>query len=231
MGFSSIPLAFLAGMLGLLSPCVLPMLPAVIASATRSSKMGLLFLAGGLSLSLALAGTLLSYLLLNAGLSPQLLREITAVILAIMGIILTFHRLSDVFSAGLSRLVSHFPALSPRDDGSLIAQFLIGISLGLVWLPCVGPTIGTAIALASQGQDMTMAFTVMLAYGIGTALPLMLVGGLARQSLNRLSNSAQLARKLIGISLLLLGVSIMTGFDHWLEALAMNWLPEWALDI
>lgn len=231
IGLSSIPLAFMAGVIGLLSPCVLPMLPAIIASATQSSKKGLVCLAAGLSIAFALAGTLVTFMLLSAGFSPDILRDITAVILVIMGLLLLFKSLSDRFSYGLSRLVSFLPAYSNETHHGLFSQFMIGASLGLVWLPCVGPTIGSAIALASQGQDMLMAFTVMLAYGLGTAIPLIFIGSLAGSKMKNLRFSADITRKAMGVTFLLLGLAILTGFDHWLEILAMAWLPDWALDI
>jgi cytochrome c-type biogenesis protein len=106
--------------------------------------------------------------------------------------------------------------------------------LGLVWLPCVGPTLGAAIALASMGQDMGMAFVVMLVFGIGTAGVLLMAAMLSGKVLNRwrpgLLNNAGRGKVVPG-SLLLLGGMVFSGMDKVLEEFALGILPEWALTL
>ncbi len=104
--------------------------------------------------------------------------------------------------------------------------------LGLVWLPCVGPTLGAAIALASMGESMTMAFTVMFAFGVGTAATLLLAGLVSTRLLNRwrpgILENASRGKKLLGALLLGLGLAVISGFDKVLETWALNLLPSWA---
>ncbi|NRB38498.1 MAG: sulfite exporter TauE/SafE family protein [Pseudomonadales bacterium] len=235
MEFTSIPLAFMAGVLSLLSPCVLPMIPAVTASAMRSSVLGLWYLAAGLCLSFALAGSVLTYLLLNLGLSPDILRTTSAILIFIMAVMLLSQQLSTRFNHLLSRLISHLPTslvngVGANGEGTAL-QFVIGLSLGLVWLPCVGPTLGTAIALASTGQSMLMAFTVMFSFGLGTALPLIGIGYWAGKSLAGLRSSAKFGKLLMGLALLIVALFILTGWDRILEVWAMQILPSWVIDI
>lgn len=110
-------------------------------------------------------------------------------------------------------------------------QFIVGALLGVVWLPCVGPTLGAAIALASMGQDMGLAFAVMLAYGIGTAGVLLLMGLASGHLLQRWRGAAfgtaKFGKRLLGWSLLLLGALVLTGIDKVLEAAAVGIVPEW----
>ena len=230
MEFSAIALAFLAGILSLLSPCVLPMVPAVAASAMRSSVIGLWMLAGGLMLSFAMAGSVLTFILLNLGLSPDILRTVSAVFILIMATVILSPRLSTAMNNSLSRALSHVPSAHVDGQG-LLLQFVIGASLGLVWLPCVGPTLGTAIALASTGQNLTMAFIIMSSFGLGTALPLIILGYWAGKHLNRLHAPAKKARVILGVALLLVALMILTGIDRVLEVWAMQMLPSWIIDI
>lgn len=230
MEWSAIPLAFIAGILSLISPCVLPMLPAVTASAMQASRAGLWALTLGIMLAFALAGTVLTFVLLSLGLSPDILRQFSVVILLLMALVLLLPALNDRLAWGLSRLTSRF-AHSPIEGQSVAAQALIGLSLGLVWLPCVGPTLGTAIALASTGQHMGMAFLVMLSFGAGTALPLVWIGYHSGIKLAKLRTSAVIGKKLLGVTLLVLALLILTGFDRVLENWALELLPDWVTSI
>lgn len=230
MEFTAIPLAFMAGILSLVSPCVLPMIPAVAASAMQSSKWGLITLALGISLAFALAGTVLTFVLLNLGISTEWLRYFSVVLLLLMGATLLIPKLSDTLAFLLSRLTSR--AANVQIEGSSAPmQFVIGASLGLVWLPCVGPTLGTAIALASTGQSMPMAFAVMLSFGIGTAIPLVLLGYYSGKKLATIKSSGKLGKTILGATLVFLALIILTGVDRVLEAWALEILPDWVTSI
>lgn len=229
MEFTAIPLALLAGLLSLLSPCVLPMIPAVTASAMRASKTGVWFLAAGLAFTFALGGSLLTYLLLSAGLSPDVMRTFAAYFMLLMGLVLVVPWLNQQFTLLLSRLTSRLPSGGQIADSSdsPAFQFVIGGSLGLVWLPCVGPTLGAAIALASTGESMLMSFVVMLAFGLGTALPLVGLGYAAGAKLSTLRTSGKFGRLLLGYALLLIALMIFSGFDKVMETWAIEYLPDW----
>lgn len=233
MEFTAIPLALIAGLLSLLSPCVLPMIPAVTASAMRASRTGVWFLAAGLALTFAIGGSLLTYLLLSAGLGPEIMRTFAAYFMLAMGLILSIDWLNQQFSMLLSRLTSRLPSGGQVNENTdhPAFQFVVGGSLGLVWLPCVGPTLGAAIALASTGQSMLMSFTVMLAFGLGTALPLVAIGYAAGVKLSKLRTSGKFGRKLLGYALLLIALMIFSGFDKVLELWAIEFLPDWVSGI
>lgn len=233
MEFTAIPLALVAGVLSLMSPCVLPMVPAVTASAMRSSRSGLWYLGTGLALTFALGGSILTYLFMQAGMSPDVLRYFAGGLMLVMGIALVNSRINGWVSMGLSRAISRLPngGHVQADSSHPAFQFVIGGSLGLVWLPCVGPTLGAAIALASTGESLGMAFIVMLAFGIGTAAPLIGIGYAAGTKLQRLKSSAKLGRLILGYALLLIALMIFTGFDKVLETIAVEYLPDWVTRI
>ncbi|MBU2886258.1 cytochrome c biogenesis CcdA family protein [Gilvimarinus agarilyticus] len=229
---TALPLAFLAGVLGVLSPCVWPLVPIVMGSAASNNRFGPYALALGLSLSFALAGTLLSFVLVNLGLDPELFRYFAAVLLLLVGLILLIKPLNDWLSLRLSMLSSRFNSLADNQWGG---QFGVGFLLGIVWLPCVGPTLGAAIALASQGQQMLSAFIIMLAFGVGTALVLLIAGLLSGKALKKITggmaSSAGFGKILLGAILVLLGVLTLTELDKQLETWALIWLPEWATSL
>lgn len=232
---ASIPLAGVAGVLSILSPCVWPLVPVVMSSAATGGRSGPWFLALGLSTAFALAGTLLTLVLLNLQLDPEALRYIAAVLLLLIAATLLARSVADWVSFQLSRLTSRFDGLGQAATTTPAGQFGVGALLGLVWLPCVGPTLGAAIALASLGQQTGMAFVIMFAFGIGTASALLAAGLLSNRLLARwrpatLSRAGS-AKKLLGWTLLLLGVLVLTGWDKVLETMALGILPDWAISI
>jgi len=131
--------------------------------------------------------------------------------------------------------VSRFHFGSAGESRTGPGQFGVGALLGVVWLPCVGPTLGAAIALASMGHDLAVAFVVMLAYGVGTAGVLLLAGLASGRLLSRwrggLMTSGGFGKQLLGWSLLVLGVLVLTGLDKYLEAFAVDFVPAWVFTL
>lgn len=232
--FSAIPLAWVAGMLSILSPCVWPLVPAVMSSAATSGRTGPWFLALGLSLSFAAGGTVLTFLLLNLHLDPEFLRYIAAFLLLLIAAVLLVKPLGSWLTNNLSMLTARFNT-GGGEASSAAGQFGVGALLGLVWLPCVGPTLGAAIALASLGQSMGMAFIVMMSFGLGTAAVLLFAAYASGKLLHKwrpgLLGRAEFGKKLLGWTLLLLALMVLTGFDKVLETWALQVLPDWAISL
>ncbi len=231
---ASIPLAFLAGVVGVMSPCVWPLVPVIMSSSATTGRSGPLFLALGLATAFGLAGTVVTYLLLNMGLNPDAYRYVAATLMVVISLFLLIQQWADRVTMHLSRLTSRFnfaDRLSTRPAG----QFGVGALLGLVWLPCVGPTLGAAIALASMGQEMGMAFLIMFSFGIGTAATLLIAGYLLTGLLHKfrpgIMKNAARGKKILGAMLLLLGILVFTGIDKILEAQAYQLLPDWVFSL
>jgi len=228
--FASIPLAFIAGVVGVMSPCVWPLVPVVMSSASTSSQKGPLYLALGLAASFAVSGTFLTLMLMNIGLNPDAYRIVAAILLILVSVILLWQKLRDRVNYWLSRLTGRFNR-SKMGAETAAGQFGVGALLGLVWLPCVGPTLGAAIALASLGEDMVMAFLIMFVFGVGTAGALLFAGYAANYALKKwkpgIMQNAARGKLLLGILLLLLGAMVLTGFDKVLERMALDMLPQW----
>ncbi len=231
LSLAALPLAAGAGALGVLSPCVWPLVPVVMSSAASGGRSGPWLLTAGLSLSFALAGTLLSFFLVSAGLDPELFRRFAGALLVLVAAILLIPKLGDWVSLKLALLSGRLNTTT-GSEGAL-GQFGVGALLGLIWLPCVGPTLGAAIALASVGQSLGTAFLIMLAYGLGTGAVLLTAGLLSHRALARwrpqLMAGAGRGKVFLGWTLAVLGLLVLSGMDKKLEALAPAWLPAWAV--
>ncbi|MCA1733312.1 MAG: cytochrome c biogenesis CcdA family protein [Acidobacteria bacterium] len=229
---ASIGLALIAGMLSILSPCVWPLVPVVMSSAATGGRSGPWLLAAGLSVSFALAGSVLTLVLLNLGLDTEILRYFAAAALSVVAIVLLIPAASQWVTLGLSRISGRF---QPAGGAAGAGQFGVGVLLGLVWLPCVGPTLGAAIALASLGEELVMSFVVMFAFGAGTALTLLAAGNLTGRALARwrpaVQRGAARGKLALGVMLLALGLMVLTGVDKKIESATVSLIPDWAISL
>ena len=235
-GIVTFGLAFLAGMLSTLSPCVLPLIPVLVASANDAHRGGIWALGAGLALTFSVVGLYLATAGASIGLDPESFRILGAVMLALFGILLVSPQLQSRFAiatAGAGQL-GHSLLESVRPDG-LKGQFIVGALLGLVWSPCVGPTLGAATTLASQGRDLAPIAVMMFLFGLGAATPLVVLGSLSRASLQRvrgrLISSGQRGRQYLGVLMLLVSVLIFTKLDKSLESWFLDHLPAWFTEL
>ena len=236
MTFGSIGFGFVAGMLSTLSPCVLPLLPLVLGPALAAHRFGVLALAGGLVLSFVGIGLFIATVGFAIGLDGDVFRMASAGLLAVMGVVLlsgALQRRFAVASGGVSDFGSRLMArVTPA---GLRGQFVLGLLLGAVWSPCVGPTLGAATVLAAQGRDLVSVAAVMVAFGVGTSIPLLLVGSLSRAAMlrwrGRMMSAGKGGKLLLGGSALAMAVLILTGGDHVLEATLVAVSPEWLTDL
>jgi cytochrome c-type biogenesis protein len=231
-GAATYGLGLVAGALSTLSPCVLPLLPVLIASAMNAHRWGAAALGAGLALSFAIIGIFLATVGASLGLDPDTFRTAGALILAIFGLILLVPQLQNVFASATAALSNRGNALLGRVTfEGFPGQFLVGLLLGVVWSPCVGPTLGAATTLASQGRDLSQIALLMLIFGVGAAAPMVLLGSLSRASLTkvrgRLLHAGKVGRQGLGMVMLGLGILIVTGLDKSLEAWVLDRMPDW----
>lgn len=231
-GVGTYAVGFAAGAASILSPCVLPILPILIASALSRHRLGTAALALGLALSFAIVGTFIATLGASIGLGSETLRRVAAVLMVLFGVVMLSPQLQVVFAGLGSRVgASGQRALGAIKGEGPGSQLLIGLLLGLVWSPCVGPTLGAASTLAAQGRDLPQIALLMLVFGIGAGLPLLLLGGLSQATMTRIRGSlaalGHAAKSAMGALFVLLGVLILTGFDRRLEAGLLSISPDW----
>ncbi len=236
MATADFALALLSGVLSTLSPCVLPLLPILIASATQAHRWGGVALGVGLTVSFTLLGLFLATVGIEIGLSPGRFRLVAGAMLLAFGIVLVVPYLQKRFSEMASLIAGRGGNLSAKISGDgWQGQLLVGLLLGAIWTPCVGPTLGAAATLASSGQHLGHASLTMLSFGVGAALPLVLLGTISRQTLNkiraRLLRSAEGGKRILGALLLLIGLGIVSGYDRKVEATLVSLSPDWLTDL
>lgn len=225
-------LAGLAGLLSVLSPCVLPLLPLVLGAAATEHRLGPLALAAGLAFSFVAVGLFVAAIGFAIGLDGDLFRKIAAALLLALGLVL-------IVPAAQTRLATAGGPVSDWAErryggfstAGLTGQFAVGLLLGAVWSPCVGPTLGAASLLAAQGRDLGSVALTMLMFGIGAALPLVALGMLSREILmrwrERMLGVGRGLKAALGVVLIVTSGLVLSGTDRALETLLVNASPDW----
>jgi cytochrome c biogenesis protein CcdA len=233
---ATLALAFLAGILSTLSPCTIPLLPIVLGAALAEHRLGPLALAAGLALSFVALGLFVATLGFALGLDQTVFRWTAAVLLTAIGVVLMLPplqaRLAVAAGPAGNWIQSRAGGVSTRGLGG---QFGVGLLLGAVWSPCVGPTLGAASVLAAQGDNLAAVAATMAAFGLGAALPLVVLGALSREALlrwrTRLMQAGQTGKLAMGAVLVAAGLLILSGLDKRLEALLVDASPAWLTEL
>jgi cytochrome c-type biogenesis protein len=207
----SLGLAFLGGVVTVFSPCILPVLPILVGRSLSAHRLGPIVLVAGLITGFAIFGSLLgvtgSWLTGLVG----VLRSLSIALLLGMGLLLLFPDLGY-------RLFSYVPIqrwVKPPEASGLWAEFAIGMQLGLLWTPCAGPVL-SSILLLSINQRIDQAFLLLLIYGVGAGVPMLLLayGGrrVSRRFLSLRASSGRLTQ--VGGGLIVVtALAILLGWD------------------
>ncbi len=229
-------LAFLAGALTLLNPCVLPVLPIVLASATADDRRGPLYLMAGMGSSFVVIGLVLARLGPALGVTPETVASAAAVVMAGFGLVLLVPALGSRFALATAGMAARADGgMNRLDQSSPRGMALGGVLLGAVWSPCIGPTLGGAIALAASGDGLAQAAAIMVAFALGVCAVMLALAYGARGALQRralwLRRIAPRAKPLLGAMFLLVGLGLFFGLHHRLEIWALETLPDWFNDL
>mgnify|MGYP000045782449 FL=1 len=229
--FGTWGLSWLAGSLTTLSPCVFPILPMVLGSSVQGHRWGPVAMGLGMALSFAGVGVLLGAAGDALGLDSEHVRAVGAVLLLVFGLVLWVPALSERFSRAMLPLASGAQQVSARLSGqSLASAALLGAVLGLVWSPCSGPFLASALTLAASEGGAWRGGWILGLFGLGAATPLVAVAYVSRAGFGALRErvlaQGERLKKGFGALIALLGLAILTGADKWLEALLVARLPE-----
>lgn len=228
--------AYLAGLLTLINPCVLPVLPIVLVSALNANRFGPIALAAGMSVSFVVFGVLVTAFGASIGLTQDRLAEIGAIMMIAFGVILIvpmFAQRFEMVTAGVAAKADS------RIDGiqtsSMQGQFMGGLLLGIVWSPCIGPTLGGAIALASQGENLGYVTLIMSFFALGVSTLIIVLGLGAREAIRSraqlLRGLAERSKPILGITFIAVGLMLFFKFHHIIEAWALDNMPYWLQDL
>ena len=233
---ASLGLAWLAGVLSTLSPCVLPLLPIILIAAARQGPLSPVALAVGLMVAFTGAGILLAGVGFALGISGDAARLTGAVLICGFGVVLLVPRLQLAVSDGIGRFTGGAHGLLDRlsPDG-LTGNAALGFLLGLVWAPCTGPTLGAAIGMAAQSETAGRAAVVMAVFSLGAATPLLALAYGSRKAIGRrrehLSRFVAAAKPAMGVLLLIVGLAVLSGLDKRLETILTNAMPDWWISL
>ncbi len=229
-------LALIAGALTILSPCVLPLVPIVFGSAAQRHRAGPVALAAGLVLSFTVVGFAVATLGSQAGFDGEIVRQFGGAMLLLVGLLLLSQRLQDWLARIAAPLANWAAQRQQNISGNgLAGQAMIGVLLGLVWSPCIGPTLGAATVLAAQGKNLVQVALTMAAFGLGIALSLLVFAfaarGLTSRWRGRIMAGGKRGKQLLGLLLVVVAVLILSGFDHVIEGLLVDASPDWLNDL
>jgi cytochrome c biogenesis protein CcdA len=229
---ATIGFALLAGIFSTLSPCVLPLVPLVLGAAVSEHKFGPAALTGGLALSFTLVGLFVATIGFAVGIDAGIFRVAAAILMIVIGTVLIIPRFQSQFamaSGPASNWVEQ--RFSGFSTTGISGQFVVGLLLGIVWAPCVGPTLGAASIMAARGENLGRVAATMLVFGVGAALPLLVLGMVSRKTIMRIrgslmttSHGAQVA---LGGVLITMALLIISGLDRSLETTLVNASPDW----
>ena len=227
--------AYLAGLLTLINPCVLPVLPIVLASSLHSDRRAPLALAAGMSLSFVALGLGVTAFGSAIGLDSDMVARGAALAMAGFGLVMLVPALSGRFSAATAGIAARADAqIDATSDAGLKGQFLSGALLGAVWSPCIGPTLGAAIALASTGESLGLAGAIMAAFALGVSTLILGLAYGAKSAIRRrqtvLRGMADVAKPVMGVTFIGVGLALWFGLHHAVEGWLVQTLPAWLID-
>ncbi len=207
----SVGLAFLAGILTVLSPCVLPILPILVGRSLQSHRYGAVALVAGLVGGFAAAGSLLAF-------TSQWIAGFASGLRTFAIVLLLFLGLLALFPAWSYRLFSYLrlDGLKEPKRVGLWGEFLLGTQLGLLWTPCAGPVLGSIVVLAAVQQEVTQVFGLLLAFGVGASLPLLAIaysGRYVGRSVLKLRPYSAALQRIGGGLIAATAIAILLGWD------------------
>lgn len=224
--------AFIAGVVTILSPCILPLLPIILSSSTSGSRKRPFGVVTGFIISFTFFTLFLSTIVSATGLSADFLRNLAVVILIGFGLSLLIPKTQELLERLFTNLSSRAPQQKERSGFG--GGIIVGISLGLIWTPCVGPILASVISLALTGSVSGTAFIITLAYSIGTGLPMLAIIFGGRQLLQKvpwlLRNTSKI-QKAFGVLMIVTAVGILFNVDRIFQSYILEKFPNYGLGL
>ena len=222
-----IPIAFISGVLTVFSPCVLPILPIILASGIDGNTRRIKGMIAGLVVSFTIASLLLATVVRVLGIPADTVRLFAVGLLIVFGLSLVLPKLWERAQAWIEKYWRFQP--SQNKNSGFGGGFITGVSLGIVWTPCIGPVVAAVATLAAVSSFSLSAVFIALAYAIGTGVPLYFIakgGSAVSQKLTFFKKENQKIRQLFGLIILATALFIWTGADRTLQAWTLSNLPE-----
>lgn len=228
--------AYLAGLLTLINPCVLPVLPIVLATSLQADRRAPLALALGMSLSFVVLGLGVASIGPALGVNEDTVNRTAALLMIGFGAVMLVPAFGGRFALATSGLAAKADAgMTATASGGLTRQMLGGLLLGGVWSPCIGPTLGAAIAMAAQGENLLRAGAIMTAFALGVSTLILLLAYGARQwlrrNMSRMRAFSERAKPVLGVTFILIGLGLWFRVNHIIDAWMIENMPAWLVDL
>jgi cytochrome c biogenesis protein CcdA/thiol-disulfide isomerase/thioredoxin len=220
--------AFIGGVVTILSPCILPILPLVLSSSVVGGKKRPLGVVTGFILSFTFFTLFLTSLVKIVGIPADSLRTFSVVVILLFGVSIIIPSVQLLIEKLFTKLSRFTP--KPTSDTGFVGGLLVGLSIGLIWTPCVGPILASVISLAITGSVTGSAFFITLAYAIGTAIPMLAIVHGGRNLLTKvpwLTKNTQEIQRFFGFLMILTAVGIHFNVDREFQVYILDKFPNY----
>lgn len=224
--------SFIGGIVTILSPCILPILPIVLSGTVGEGKRKPLGIVAGFVLSFTFFTLFLSAIVKATGISADVLRNISVVVLSLFGLSLLIPKIQFYIEMFFSRISGR---VSTQGKGNgFFSGLLIGLSLGLLWTPCVGPILASIITLAASNTVNSASVFITLAYSLGTAIPMLIIMQGGRNVINKvpwlLPNTGKI-QKAFGLLMIITAILIYFSVDRKFQAFILEKFPNYGVGL
>ncbi|TPQ41562.1 cytochrome C biogenesis protein [Bradyrhizobium guangdongense] len=215
--------ALLAGILTIAAPCTLPMLPILLgASVGRTSHLRPAMIALGFVVSFSAAALLLGAITRLFDFDPNVLRSAASILLLGFGLLMLWPAPFEWLSIRLNGLLDLGASSAIANDGAL-GGLVLGTTLGLVWTPCAGPVLGSILTLVATSKNAAWAGTLLIAYAIGAALPMLAIAYGGQAATTRVRGIARFAPRLQqAFGIVVIGFAVASYLQY--DTLIVAWL-------
>ena len=230
----TILLAFLAGVVTVATPCVLPILPPLLAGSVGHKLRPLLIVLGS-ALTFTLMGGLFSVIGIAAGDIGGAMRLFFIALIIGFGAVWVDEDINELYTRYSSIIISRFYRKPATEKGdSLFGAFTLGLSLGIIWIPCVGPILGAVLSFVAIKSNLLYGSLMLIAYSIGLGIPMLAIAYGGKRFSERLEwtkrNSLGI-KKLAGWVLIITGLAMLFGIDQWIQTVLLPYFPEFETKI
>lgn len=210
--------AFFAGILSVSSPCVLPLIPAIMAYSVEKGKWRPVLMVLGLALTFTLMGIMTSLFGMVIGKYLMYLKVIGALLIIFLGATMLFEL------GFFNRFAGLINVRMTNDKSGPLGSVALGASLGIVWIPCVGPILGTILTMVALQGDVAYGGFLLFIYSMGLGLPMLALAyvvNLSSDKLRRATRYDALIKRIAGAILVYVGIYLLWGMVHY--SAPMRW--------
>lgn len=223
--------AILAGIATVLSPCILPVLPALLSASATGGKGRPFGVILGLNISFVFFTLTLTTLVRSFNLSASMLHSIAIAVIGFFGLVLLIPKLSEKFASltdSFTKFGTNLQSHAKFQKSGFVSGILIGAALGLVWTPCAGPILAAITTLVATNKVTAEIILLTIAYSLGATLPLLAIayGGQRALRIPSLAKYTETIRKVFGALMILTALALTFNWDVAFQQVVLDYFPN-----